>query len=428
MQLKALISGFMAVFAAALPARGQFTPAAKPAEPTVTMLGWADYVAPQVIEDFTRETGIKVIYDVFESETALESRLLEAKGVYDIATPPARLLPKLIAAGQLQKLDRAQLPTAQALWPEIGGKLAAADPGGQYALVHMWFGYGLAYDRRKAAERLPEAQMASWDALFRTDALKKFSNCGVQLPNDADLVLEVALLAGRYSPELRGPGEVRRAGEIAGRLRASVTEFRSGGAAGALADGEICLALLSASEAAQARERGKAGEPPKDIGFAVPKEGAPLAIDVTVMLKDAPHVTDATRFLAFLQRSDIAARNAAAAQLASGVAAAKALLPEAAKADRFIWPEDETIRRLVAVPAPDPGLRKTIEREWLKVKTGSYEPVPAPAKPGGKARPGGKPGKGGKDPETKAKAADAPGQPSPRVKKKARRPGGKAVE
>jgi putrescine transport system substrate-binding protein len=400
-------------------ARAQFTPPAKPVEPTVTLLGWADYVAPGVMEDYARDTGVRVVYDVYDSEAGFEARLAEAKGFYDIVIAPARLLPKMIAAGQLQKLDRNLLPNARDVWPEIAGKLALADPGNQYALAHMWFAYGLAYDRKKAAERLPEAQIASWETLFRPDALKKFSNCGVQLPDDADLVLQAALMAQRLAPDLRGMGDIKRAGEAAARLRANVTEFRSGGRAAALADGETCLALVSAGEAAQARAQGKAGEPPLDIGFAVPREGAPLAIDALTLLKDAPHATEAARFAAYLQRPEVALKNSALAQLASGVAAVRPLLGPEARADKIIWLEDETIRRLALAPAPDPALRKAIEREWLKVKTGSYEPAPLPAA-AKKLRPGAKPEK----PEKPAKPGDkaAPAAPA----KKPKRPGGKA--
>ena len=143
-------------------------------------------------------------------------------------------------------------------------------------------------------------------------------------------------------------------------------------------------------------------------------------------MKDAPHPADAIKFLAFLQRPDIAARNAVATGLAAGVREAKTQVPQAA-ADKVIWPDDETIRRLVIAPAPEPALRKAIEREWLKVKTGSYEPAPAAEKKSGKVRPGGKAGKdakpaaAGKDAAAPPKTADKPGKT-----KKPKRPGGRA--
>ncbi len=395
----------------------QFTPPPAPPALTITVLGWSDYIAPQVMEDYSRQTGVRVIYDVFESEAAFEARLAEAKGFYDLVTPPARLLPKLIAAGQLQKLDRAVVPGARDLWPEIAAKLAALDPGNQYALAHMWFGYGLAYDRKKAAERLPEAQMASWDVLFKPETLKKFTNCGVRLPDDADLVLQVSLLALKQPGELRTPADVRRAADAAGRLRPNITEFLSGGAA-ALADGEICLALMPASEAAQARDQARTSQPPRDIGFVVPREGAPLSLDALAMLKDAPHPVESARFAAFLQHPEVAARNSAGTRFAGGVLAARQLLGDGMRADRFFWPEDEVLRRLIALPAPDPALRKLIEREWLKVKTGSYEVAPL--------EPAGKKGKAGKKDD---KALARPGQkaaPEPVAPvKKPRRPGEK---
>ena len=412
MRLMRLLSGLLALTAGPGAALAQFQPPPKPAEPTVVMLGWADYVAPQVMEDFGRETGIRVIYDTYESEAGLEARLAEAKGVYDIVLLPGKLLGRMIGAGALQKLDHAVVPQARELWPEIGGKLAALDPGGQYALVHAWFGYGLAFDRARAADRLQDLQLASWDTLFRPDVIKKFSNCGVLLPDDADLVLEVALMAGKFNAELRGAGEVKRAGELAGRLRANVSDFRNGAAAAALADGEACLALVSAPEAAQARARGKAADPPRDIGFVFPKEGAPLAADVAAVVKDAPHVIEAMKFLSFLQRPENAARNASLAGFAPGVLAVKSQVSQT-----VIMPDDETLKRMVIVPAPEPGVRKTIEREWRKVKTGSYEPAPEPVLQPGKTRPGGTAAKTDNKtakPDSKHKATDKASPPPPK--------------
>ena len=357
----------------------QFAPPEAAPAPIVGVLGWSDAIDPQIMDAYAQETGQRIVYDTYDSEAGLEARLARDKKAFDLAIVPARLLPRLIAANQLQKLDRAVVASARDAWPDFAAKLAAFDPGSQYALVHMWFWYGLAYDIKLAAERLPEPQMASWDVLFRQENYKKFASCGMQLPDDADLMLPIALLAQRLAPDLRGPPDLKRAADLAARLRGGGAEFTASGAAGALADGEICLAVLPARDAELAMVRARANDPPHDIGFAMPKEGAPLALDVLVVLKDAPHVADAMRFAAYLSRPDIAARNSRFTHFANGVLASRALLPADERANRLAWPDDDTLKRLVLVPLPDPGLRKAIDREWLKVKTGSYEPEPGKA-------------------------------------------------
>ncbi len=129
---------------------------AKPAcaENQVNILGWADYVDPHVLEDFTKETGIKVVYDTFDSEAALESQLANGNGQYDVVMPSATSLHRLIRDGLLQPLDMSRLPNAKNLWPQIMAQLARDDPGNQYAVNYMWFTAGIAYDADKAKDRL----------------------------------------------------------------------------------------------------------------------------------------------------------------------------------------------------------------------------------------------------------------------------------
>ena len=118
------------------------------AEPRLlNLLGWGDYFDPRVLDEFTAATGIRIVYDTYSSQEALEKRL-RAAGDYDVLVVPGPALRTLIAAGALRKLDRSKLNNFGNLWPEIMARLAASDPGNQYAVPYLWMTEGLAFDAR----------------------------------------------------------------------------------------------------------------------------------------------------------------------------------------------------------------------------------------------------------------------------------------
>src|ERR1700730_3162758 len=147
-------------------------------EKVVSVYGWADYIDPKVIEDFTKETGIKVTYDAYDSNEMLDGQVLGPKTGFDVVIVPGRDLQRLIATGKFQKLDKSKLPNSKNLWPEVMARLGVYDPGNQYAVNYMWFTAGLAYNVEKAKELLGDAAadalLNSWDILFKPGNLKKF--------------------------------------------------------------------------------------------------------------------------------------------------------------------------------------------------------------------------------------------------------------
>src|ERR1700734_553614 len=137
---------------------------AKAEERTVNFYNWSSYMAPGVLEDFTRETGIKVVYDTFDANETLETRLLAGKSGYDVVVPTAYFLQRQIKAGVFQKLDKSKLPNLVNAWPEIAQRLAVYDPGNLYAVNYMWGTTGFGYNAKKARAALgADARIDSWD-------------------------------------------------------------------------------------------------------------------------------------------------------------------------------------------------------------------------------------------------------------------------
>src|SRR5260221_10120995 len=189
--------------------------AAQPKERVVNVYNWSDYMAPGVLDAFTKETGIRVRYDTFDSNDTLETKLLAGKSGYDVVVPTAYFLERQIKAGVFQKLDKAKLPHLGAVWPAIAQHLAAYDPGNQYAVNYMWGTVGIGYNVKKAREILGSAgEIDSWNIVFGPGALAKFKDCGVHMLDSSDDILPAALHFLFRDPNSTDPADLVNAADL----------------------------------------------------------------------------------------------------------------------------------------------------------------------------------------------------------------------
>jgi putrescine transport system substrate-binding protein len=349
-----------------LPAFGQ--------EKGVNVFGWGDYIDPKVIEDFTKETGLKVAYDAYDSTEAFEARLLTGKTGFDVVIVPGPVLQRQIAAGLYQKLDKTKLPNSKNLWPEVMARLGVHDPGNQYAVNYMWFTAGIAYNVEKAKELLgdaaPDASLNSWDILFRPRNLKKFDGCGITVLDSGEDLFAIALNYLRADPASMRQSDLKRAAELLSGMRRDVKKFDSVDFADALANGDFCLGVGYSGDSFRARDRAREADNGIEIDYTIPKEGTLMSLDNLAIPKDAPHVEEAYVFIDFLLRPAIAARNTNFTHLANGVLASKSSIGKDIVENKSIYPDAATMQRLFAVANRDPAARNTIVREWARIKTG----------------------------------------------------------
>src|SRR5256714_9265260 len=194
----------------------------------LNVYNWSDYVEPTVIEAFTKETGIKVRYDTFDANETLETKLLAGKSGYDVVVPTAYFLERQIKAGVFQKLDKEKLPNLENMWPEITQRLAAYDPGNQYAVNYMWGTTGIGYNARKAREILgANGTVDSWDIVFKPENLAKFKNCGVHMLDSSDDVLAAALHYLGLDPNSSNEADLQKAADLVMKIRPYVRKFHS---------------------------------------------------------------------------------------------------------------------------------------------------------------------------------------------------------
>jgi putrescine transport system substrate-binding protein len=344
------------------------------AQRTVNVYNWSDYIAPSVIDGFTKETGIRVRYDTFDSNDTLETKLLAGKSGYDVVVPTAYFMERQIKIGIFQKLDKAKLPNLANLWPQIAARLALYDPGNQYAVNYMWGTTGIGYNRKSAREALAPGKdgpaIESWDIVFRPEYISRFKDCGVHMLDSSDDVLPVALVYLGLDPNSTAEADLQRSADLVSRVRPFVRKFHSSEYVNALASGEICLVVGYSGDVKQAQKRATEAKNNIEIAYVIPKEGAQLWFDNLAIPRDARNVAEAYAFIDYLQKPEVAAANSNYVSYANGNLASQKLIDPALLNDKSVYPDEAVMQRLFTVNAHDPKTERLMNRLWIRVKTG----------------------------------------------------------
>jgi len=361
--LAILISGVLLGAALAPPVKAQ--------QKRVNFFNWSDYIEPGVLKDFTRDTGIEVTYDTFDSNDLLETKLLAGKSGYDVVVPTAYFLERQIKAGVFRPLDKAKLPNLANMWPEITQRLAAYDPGNQHAVNYMWGTTGIGYNVKKARDILgAEAKIDSWDTVFNPESIARFKDCGVHMLDSSDDVFSAALNYLGLNPNSKDPADLQKAADVLMKVRPYVRKFHSSEYLNALASGEICLVLGWSGDVKQAQKRAAEAKNGVEIAYAIPKEGAQMWFDNLVIPKDAPNVEAAHALIDYLQRPEIAARNTNFIAYANGNLTSQKFVDKAILEDPSVYPDEATRKRLYTITAQDQKTLRLTNRLWTRVKTG----------------------------------------------------------
>lgn len=361
-----------AVVAGALVASASF---AQAQQRSVNFYNWSNYMAPGVLEQFTKETGIKVIYDTFDANETLETRLLAGKSGYDVVVPTAYFLQRQIAANIFRKLDKSKLPNLANAWPEVTKRLAVYDPGNAFAANYMWGTTGIGYNVKKVQEILGndakiDSAMDSWSIVFKPENLAKFKDCGIHMLDSADDILPAALNYLGLDPNTTKQADLDKAAELVGKVRPYVRKFHSSEYLNALATGEICFVVGWSGDIKQAQSRAAEAKNGVEIGYAIPKEGAQMFFDNFAIPADSQNVAEAHELINYLYRPDVAAKNSDFLSYANGNLASQKLVDPKIYNDKTIYPDEATLNRLFVITARDPATQRVINRLWTRVKTG----------------------------------------------------------
>jgi putrescine transport system substrate-binding protein len=345
--------------------------AADAQERVVNVYNWSDYVDEEVLKQFTEETGIKVVYDVYDNNDILETKLLAGGSGYDIVVPTDSNMSRQIKAGVLMPLDKSKLPNLVHMWPFVMDRLSAYDPDNQYAVDYMWGTTGIGINVDMVEKRLGgEENLDTWATLFDPANAAKLADCGIHIMDAPEDVLQSVLAWQGKNPDSKDPADIEAVGEMLKLIRPYVQKFHSSEYINALANGDICLAMGYSGDILQARDRADEAGNGVNIEYLIPREGALMWFDVMAIPADAPHPDEAHAFIDFMMRPEIAAANSNYVYYANGNLASQELLNEDVISDEAIYPSQETLDRLFTSTTYDPRSQRALTRMWTSVKAG----------------------------------------------------------
>jgi len=338
----------------------------------VRVYNWSDYIDEELLAKFEEETGIDLIYDVFDSNELLETKMLAGGSGYDVVVPTGTFLQRQIAAGAFQKLDPSQLPNRENMWDVISERTDKYDPGGEYSINYMWGTTGIGANVAKVTEALGEdAPLDSLALVFDPANMEKLASCGVHFLDAPTEMIPAALQYLGKDPDSKDTAEIEEAAAVLEAVKPYVQKFHSSEYINALANGDICVAFGWSGDILQARDRAAEADNGVEIVYNPPKEGALMWFDQMAIPADAPNPEGAHTFLNFIMDPENMAAASNYVYYANGNMASQEFLNEDVIGDPAIYPGAETLENLYTVTPYDPKVQRTVTRIWTRVKSGT---------------------------------------------------------
>jgi putrescine transport system substrate-binding protein len=347
------------------------TPALAQEEAVVNVYNWSDYIAEDTIPKFEAETGIKVNYDVFDSNELVEAKLLAGNSGYDVVVPSGFFLERQAAAGLFAPLDKSKLTNLGNMDPDVMAATAAHDPENKFGIDYMWGTTAIGYNVAKLKERLGDMPLDTWDLVFNPEVVAKLADCGVTLLDAPAEIMASALNYLGLDPNSESAEDLAKAEALLMSVRPHVRYFNSSQYIDDLGNGEVCLSVGYSGDVFIAQAAAAEANAGVEIAYVIPKEGALKWFDLFAIPADAPHPDNAHKFIDFMLRADVAAANTNYVFYASGNKAALEFIDPAVKDDPAIYPTAEISAKLFNLKAHSPDYDETLTETWQRIKAGA---------------------------------------------------------
>lgn len=337
----------------------------------VHVYNWSDYIAEDTVPGFERQTGVRVTYGMFDSNELLETKLLAGGSGFDVVVPSLQFLGRQVEAGVFQPLDTSRIPNYAGLDPELMKRIAVQDPGNRHAVPYLWGTTGLGYNVDKITEVFGSTQVASsWDLLFKPENVSRLKDCGVMVLDTPTETIPAALQYLGEDPNSRDPAVIRNGAELLAAIRPYIRTFHSSQYIDALANGSACLVMGWSGDVLQARDRAEEAGNGVKVAYSIPREGAPLFVDMLAIPVDAKNVDNAYAFIDYLLRPEVAAANTNYVSYPNPVPASLSLVAPEIREDPTIYPPPEVAARLFTLAVVPPETDRLYTRLWTELKSG----------------------------------------------------------
>ncbi|HBE9081002.1 spermidine/putrescine ABC transporter substrate-binding protein PotF [Serratia fonticola] len=345
---------------------------ASAADNTLHIYNWSDYIAPDTLAKFQKETGIKVVYDVFDSNEVLEGKLMAGSTGYDLVVPSSNFLERQSKAGIFEALDKSKIPNYKNLDPEMLQLVAHNDKDNKYGIPYMMVTTGIGYNVDKVKAVLgKDAPVNSWDLILKPENLEKLKSCGVAfLDAPSEVYATILHYLGKDPNSTNAEDYTGAANDLLMKLRPNIRYFHSSQYINDLANGDICVAIGWSGDVMQAANRAKEAKNGVNVAYSIPKEGALTYFDMFAMPADAKNKDAAYQFLNFLLKPEVIADISNHVFYANAVKDATPLVNAEVRDNPNVYPPADIRAKLFTLNVQSPKLDRVITRAWTKVKSG----------------------------------------------------------
>ena len=340
-------------------------------EKVLNVYNYSDYIAEDTIPNFEHATGIKVSYDVFDSDEMVETKLLAGSSGYDLVVPTLNFFGRQIQAGVFLPLDKSKIPNLANLDPEVMKRIAQQDPDNKYGVPYMIGTTGIGYNVDKVKAAFGSTDIAnSWDLVFKPENIAKLEDCGITILDTPSDMIPIALNYLGLDPHSQDPKQIQQAADLIKKIRPYVQNFHSSQYVSSLANGSTCLAVGWSGDIIQARDRAEEANNGVQVAYSIPREGAPQWFDMLAIPKDAKHPDNAYALINYLLQPEVAAANTNFIHYANPVPKATPLVSEDIRNDPTIYPPADVAAKMFTYSINPPEVDKLYTRLWSEIKTG----------------------------------------------------------
>jgi putrescine transport system substrate-binding protein len=341
-------------------------------EKVLNIYNWSDYIAEDTIKNFEKETGIKVRYDLFDTNEILHAKLVAGKTGYDIVVPSANWANLQIQGGLLMKLDKSKLPNLANLDPVIQASLAKLDPNNDHVVDWLWGFTTVGINVQKVKAALGDLPMPAnaWDLVFDPKYISKLKSCGVSFLDSPSEILPPAMQYIGKNPFSKTPADYQEAGRLLQKIRPYVSLFSSSGYINDMANGSVCVALGWSGDINIARQRAIDAKNGNDIQALIPSTSATMFFDVMAIPTDAPHPNNAHLWINYIMRPEVHASLTNKVFYANpNLAATKFVRKEIAE-NKTVYLSDADKKKMISPEAVNSDIRRLMTRIYTQFKTG----------------------------------------------------------
>ena len=343
------------------------------AEGELFVTNWGEYIGEETIANFEKEFNIKVTYDPYDSQEAIDAKLLAGNSGYDVVSHSSTPIARMIPAGILQPLDKSKLDNFKHMREDVMSSLAESkDPGNQYIVPYMWGTHGVTYNEAYVREVYPDAPIGSLDLIFKPENMEKLAQCGVAFLDAPTDVIPMALAYLGLDPSSTNPDDYAKAEELLLKVRPYIKTFDNY-AYQRMPQKEFCVAVTWGPDGLLAMSGAEEADTGVVLDFFLPPgDGAAnIWIDGWVIPADAKNVENAHLFLNYMMRPEVAAEDSNFIWYATANADALPMVDEEVTSNPAAYPTPEQVAKMYPLNPVPPRIERVRNRTWTNFKSGN---------------------------------------------------------